>query len=141
MIEKNKYERIIDIINEPYKNKDSKPSIYGRHIFTDRALILLDTPRKEGAYHGSSFTFSCRKDTCSVYGEIVTKRESEKDISNKIIETSCAIIKIHRHPESIMASVPGRQHKKEELESHIHFACVGKDYNNTVKIAKLLREY
>lgn len=138
MIEKNKYEKIIDIINEPYKNKDIKPNIYGRHIFEDKALILLDTPRKEGVYHGSSFEFRCRRDTCRVSGEIVTKREFEKDISDKIIETGCNIRKTHQHPESIMAMIPGRQYEKE---SHIHFTCLDKDYNSTVTIAKLLREY
>jgi len=141
MIEKNKYEKIIDIINEPYKSKGSKPNIYGRHIFTDKALILFDTPCKEDAYHGSSFTLSCRGDICSVNGEIVTKREFEKDVSNRIIETSCTIRDIHRHPECILATPPSREWKECEKESHIHFTCADKDYNNTVKIAKVLREY
>jgi len=138
MIEKNKYEKIIDIINDPYKDKDIKPNIYGRHIFEDKALILLDTPRKEGAYHGSSLGFRCRGNICSVDGEIVIKREFEKEVSDKIIETSCTIRKIHQHPESIMAMIPGRQYEKE---SHIHFTCLDKDYDTTVTIAKLLREY
>ncbi len=101
-------------------------------------MILFDTPIKEGAYHESSFEFRCRRDTCRVSGEIVIKREFEKDISDKIIETSCTIRKIHQHPESIMAMIPGRQYEKE---SHIHFTCFNKDYDTTVTIAKLLREY
>ena len=141
MIEKNKYERIIDIINEPYKNKDDKPNVYGRHIFTDKALIMLDTPRKEGAYHGSSFSFSCHEDTCDVNGEIVIKRDFEKDTSDKIIENSCTIRKIHKHPESILATPPGREWKEQEKESHIHFTCAGKNYSNTIKIARFIREY
>lgn len=141
MIEKNKYEEIINTINEPYKNKSDKPNVYGRHIFTDKALILLDTPCKEGAYHGSSFEFLCHEDICSVKGQIVTKREFEKDVSDKIIETSCTIREIHRHPESILATPPGRVLSEQEKESHIHFTCADKDYNNTLKIAKFLREY
>lgn len=141
MIEKNKYEKIIDIINEPYENKDTKLNIYHRHIFQDDALILFDTPRKEGAYHGSSFEFRCHRDMCRVSGEIVTRRGLEKDISDKIVETGCAIRKIHQHPESIMVTIPGKQYKKEEFESHIHITCLNKDYNNTIKIAKFLRDY
>ncbi len=140
MIEKNKYERIIDIINEPYKNKDVKPNVYGRHIFTDKALILLDMPHKEHVFHGSSFGFQCRRDVCRTDGEIVVKRELENDASDKIIRAGCIIKKVHQHTESIMSSVPGKQYKKEELESHIHFIC-NSDYNGTIKIAKLLREY
>lgn len=141
MIEKNKYEEIINTINEPYKNKENKPNFYGRHIFADKALILLDTPCKEGAYHGSSFTFNCHGDICSVNGEIVTKRKFEEDVSKKIIETSCDIIKIHRHPESILATPPGRELSEQEKESHIHFTCANKGYKSTIKIAKFLREY
>ena len=141
MIEKNKYEKIVDIINGPYKNKDVKPNFYAKRIFTDDIFIQFDTPRKEGAYHGSTFDFRCRRDICRVSGEIVTKREFEKDISDKIIETGCNIRKIHQHPESIMAMIPGKQYKKEEFESHIHITCLNKDYNDTIKIAKFLREY
>ncbi len=141
MIEKNKYEKIIDVINEPYENKDIKPKIYAKSISGDKAFFLVDTPHKEGLYHGSSFGFRCIRDTCSTNGEIITKREFEKDITDKIIERTCHIRQIHQHPESILASVPGKQYKKEELESHIHFTCLNKDYNSTVKIAKLLREY
>ena len=141
MIEKNKYEKIVDIINEPYKSKDVKPNFYAKRIFTDDIFIQFDTPRKEGAYHGSTFDFQCHRDMCRISGEIVTKRELEKNISDKIIETGCTIRKIHQHPESIMASVPGKQYKKEELESHIHITCLNKDYNDTIKIAKFLREY
>lgn len=140
MIEKNKYEKIIDIFNEPYENKDIKPNIYGRHVFTDEALILLDTPRKEEAYHGSSFEFRCLRDICRISGEIVTKRDLEKSISDKIVENGCTIRKIHKHPESIMATIPGKQYKKGELESHIHFTCLNKDYKDTIKIANFLRD-
>lgn len=135
MIYKNKYEKIIDIINEPYKNEAIKPNFYGRHIFEDSAVILLDLPRKEGAYHGSSIDFRCNRDLCSMTGEIVTNREFEKDVSDKIIENSCIIRKIHQHPERIMYMTPGKQYEKE---SHIHFTCLNKDYNSTIKIAKLL---
>ena len=138
MIEKNKYEKIIDIINEPYKNKNIKPNIYGRHICKDKAVILVDMPHTEDAYHGSSFDFRCSIDICYINGEIVTKREFEKDTSDKIIEKGCKIRKIHQHPENVMAMIPGRQYEKE---SHIHFTCADKDYNSTLKIANLLREY
>lgn len=141
MIEKNKYEKIIDILTGPYKNKGTKPNFYKRHIFPDEALIILDTPRKEGVYHGSSFEFRCHRDICRVSGEIVTKREIEKYASDKIIETGCTVRKIHQHPESIMASIPGKQYKKEESESHIHFTCLNKDYKNTIKIANFLKDY
>lgn len=47
MIEKNKYEKIIDIINEPYKNKDVKPNFYTKRIFTDDIFIQFDTPEKK----------------------------------------------------------------------------------------------
>jgi hypothetical protein len=141
MIEKNKYEKIIDIFNWPYGNKDVKPNIYRRDIFADKALVLLDTPHKEDAYHGSSFEFRCSRYICRISGEIVTKRELEKDLSDKIIENGRAIRKIHRHPESILATVPGKQYKKGELESHIHFTCLNKDYNVTIKIANFLKDY
>ncbi len=141
MIEKNKYYKIVDIINEPYKNKDTKPNIYGKHICVNEALIILDTPHKEGMFHGSSFEFRCSRDICRVSGEIVVKRELEKDASNKIVETGCSVRNIHQHPERILATIPGKQYKKEELESHIHFTCLNKDYNSTIKIAKFLREY
>ena len=141
MIEKNKYERIIDVINESYKNKDVKPNFYAKRIFTDDIFIQLDTPRKEGAYHWSTFDFRCRRDLCRISGEIVTKREFEKYVSDGITETGCSIRKIHQYPESIVAAIPGRQHKKEQLESHIHFTCLNKDYKSTIKIATFLREY
>lgn len=141
MIEKNRYEKIIDILIVPYKNKGAKPNFYKKHAIPEEALIILDTPHKEGIYHGSSFEFRCHRYMCRVSGEIVTKRELEKDTSDKIIETGCNIRKIHQHPESIMASVPGKQYKKEELESHIHFTCLNKDYKDTIKIAKFLRDY
>ncbi len=141
MIEKNKYEKIIDIVNDPYINKDTKPHVYVKHMSEDDALIILGTPRKEDAYHGSSFVFSCHRDVCNVNGEIVIGRELEKSASDKITETGCIIRKIHQHPEHILATVPGKQYKKEELESHIHFTCNNKDYSNTIKIAKSLREY
>lgn len=140
MIEKNKYEKIIDTLTEPYENKLAEPKVYGRHISEDEALFLLDTPRKKDAYHGSSFEFRCRRDICRISGEIITKRGLEKDMHDKIIENGCYVRGIHRHPESIMASIPGKQYKKEELESHIHFTCLNKDYNDTIKIAKFLRE-
>jgi len=141
MIEKSKYEKIIDVINEQYKNKDIKPNVYGKHISTDEAFILLDMPKKEGMYHGSAFDFRCRRDICRMSGEIIVQRELEKGVSDKFIEMSCIVKKIHKHPESIMASVPGKQYKKGELASHIHFICPNKDYNDTIKIAKFLREY
>lgn len=102
MIEKNKYEKIIDIINDPYKNKDNKPNIYGKYIFADKALIILDTPRKEGVCHGSSFVFSCSKDICEINGEIITKREFEKDVADKVLAINCTVDKIHKHPENIL---------------------------------------
>lgn len=138
MIEKNKYEKIIDIINEPYANKNIKPKIYAKSIFGDKAFFIVDTPHKEDLYHGSSFGFKCIGYICDVNGEIIAKRDFEKEVSDKIIETSCTIREIHQHPENIMAMISGRRYEKE---SHIHFSCNNKDYNSTVKIAKLLREY
>lgn len=137
-IEENKYEKIIDIINEPYKNKKFKPNIHGRHIFTEKALIVLDMPTKKDAFHGSSYRFLCFKDICSASGDIVVNRDVEKDTSDKIIAESCTIKAIHQHPESIMATIPGKEYKKE---SHIHFKCDNENYNDTLRIAKFLREY
>lgn len=137
-IEENKYEKIIDIINQPYTNKEFKPNIHGRHIFTEKALIVLDMPVKKDAFHGSSYRFLCFKDMCSVNGDIVVNRDVEKATSDKIIVESCTIKDIHMHPESIMAMIPGKEYRKE---SHIHFKCENKNYNNILRIAKFLREY
>ena len=139
-IEKNKYEKIIDIINDPYISRDLKPNFYGKHIFGDKALIMVDTPRKEGAYHGSSFQFHCLRGICSIKGEVVVERDKEKDTSDKIKLQSCTIREIHKHPEDIMARIQGKEEEYRK-ESHIHFDCPNKDYNSIIKIAKFLREY
>lgn len=135
MIEKNKYEKIIDVINDQYEHKDSQPNIYGKHLFTDKALIMLDTPRKEGAFHGSSFVFSCFKNICSTNGEIVTKRELEKDAVDNVLSLNCKIDEIHKYQK--------REYIGEEYneESHVHFTCTDKDLHATVKIAKALGKY
>lgn len=83
VIEKNKYEKIIDIINEYYIDREDKPNFYGKYIYTDSALILVHTPHKEDAYHGSAFHFRCTKDICSIGGEVVVERDVEKDTSDK----------------------------------------------------------
>lgn len=139
VIEKSKYEKIIDVINEPYIDRTLKPNFYGKHILPDKALILLDTPRKEGAYHGSSLQFNCRRDICSISGEVIVERDLEKDTSNKVESHDCTIREIHQHPESILATVPGREEQRKE--SHIHFTCADKRYSDTINIAKFLREY
>lgn len=134
-IEKNKYEKIIDIINEPYKDKDNKPNFYGRHIFTDKALIFVDTPRKEDAYHSSSFTFKCFEDICSIHGEVVIEARIEKDVSDKIKLQNCTVMNIHKH------TVPISGKEEERKESHIHFACSNRNYKSIINITKFLREY
>ena len=47
IIEKNKYEKIIDVINEHYTGSINKPNFYGKHIFADRSLIFVDTHAKK----------------------------------------------------------------------------------------------
>jgi hypothetical protein len=139
LIEKNKYEKIIDIINELYTGKESKPYFYGKHIDIDNALIFVDTPREENAYHGSTFHFRCIKDICSIRGELVVKRDIEKDTSDKIKAHTCDIRNIHRYPERIKTTVSEKEEYRKE--SHIHFICKYKDYDSTIDIAKFLRGY
>jgi negative regulator of genetic competence, sporulation and motility len=73
---------------------------------------------------------------------VVVERDIEKDTSDKIKVHSCDIEEIHKHPEDIMARVPGKEEKEEQRkESHVHFICKYKDYRSTINIAKFLREY
>lgn len=137
-IEKNKFEKIIDIINEPYENRDHKPNFYGRHILRDRALILVYTPRKEDISCGSSFRFNCLGDICSINGEIIVERGIEKDTSDKVKLQSCTVTEIRRYGD-VMKMAPGKQNYRKE--SHIHFICKDKNYNNTINITKFLKEY
>ena len=123
MIEINRYQRIIDIINEPYKDKDKKPNVHGRHIFSEKALISLDMPAKEKVFHGSSYDFLCFKDVCSTKGQVVVDRDIEKEISEDIKKLDCNITTIHKHPEDILYMLPGKTFEKE---SHIHFKCEDK---------------
>ena len=139
VIEKNKYDKIIGVINEYYIDREDKPNFYGKHIYTDRALIFVDTPREENAYHGSTFHFRCTRDICSIGGELVVERDIEKDTSDKIKAHSCDIKEIHKYPERLKITTPERD--KQRKESHIHFICKYKDYNSTINIAKFLREY
>lgn len=138
-IEKNKYEKIIDIINEYYIDREDKPNFYGKYIYADNALILVHTPHKEDAYHGSAFHFRCAKDICSIGGEVVVERDVEKDTSDKIKAHSCDIKEIHKYPERMRTTAPGKAEQRKE--SHIHFICKYKDYSSTINIAKFLREY
>ena len=138
MIYTNRYQKIIDTINEPYKNRDMKPNIHGKHIFPEKALILLDMPTKEKAYHASSYEFLCFKDTCTTKGQIIINRDIEKDTNEKIEKLNCNITAVHKHPESIMYMLPGKVYEKE---SHIHFECENKSYSHTLDIARFLRNF
>ena len=137
MIYTNRYQKIIDIINEPYKNRDNKPNIYGKSIFPEKALILLDMPVKEKAYHGSSYEFLCFKDICRINGQTIVNRDIEKETNDKIEKLNCSITAIHKH-ETIMYMIPEKEYEKE---SHIHFKCEDKSYDTTLEIARFLRNF
>lgn len=123
------------IIEEPFKNKDKKPLFIN---LKDSDIWWVDLPRRKGLYHGTTFSIRCRDKQCSFRGDIVTPRNEENIINDKLKKSYCDIKSIHQHPESIMYTIPGKE--EQQKESHIHFECIRKSHDDTMKIAHFLRE-
>jgi hypothetical protein len=125
----------IKAIEEPFKNKDKKPRFIN---LKDSDIWWVDLPRHRDLYHGTTFSIRCKDKQCTFIGDIVIPRNEEHIISDKLKKSDCDITSIHQHPESIMATIPGKEEQKKE--SHIHFKCNRKSHNDTMKIANFLRE-
>ena len=134
MTEKIIYTDIIKTIEEPFTYKEKKPRLYS--IPNVRDMIVVDLPRN-GKYHGTTFSIKCPSDGCYIRGDIVVRRDDEKETVNKVDKSNCNIISVHKHPESIMATIPGKE--EYQKESHIHFECIRKSYDDTLKITRFLR--
>ncbi len=96
-------------------------------IPTKSDIWWVDLPRRRDLYHGTTFSIRCRDKQCTFIGDIVTPRKEEHIISDKLKKSDCVITSIHQHPESIMATIPGKE--EQQKESHIHFRCNRKSQN------------
>lgn len=121
-------DRIIDILKKDLK---VEPVITP----TEFKGIAIDMPRKgEERYHGSSYEILCNRTYtwCKIRGDLVVGTENE-DITHKDIEKSdCRVFEVHKH----------RSHKEGEedkVESHIHFMCMDKDREGTLRMINFLK--
>lgn len=131
------YKHIINIIEEPFKEKEKKPRIIRLADPTFREMVVVDLPRHEELYHGTTFSMKCN-DNCYLRGDIVVPRDEEEIMTDKIERLDCNVTSVHHHPESILASVEGKE-IKERKTSHVHFECDKKSYDNTLEFAKFIR--
>ena len=118
----------INIIEEQFKDKDKKPRFIN---LKDSDIWWVDLPRHRDLYHSTTFSIRCKDKQCTFIGDIVTPRNEEHIIKDKLKKSDCDIISIHQHPES---------KEEQKKESHIHFKCNRKSHNDTMKIANFLRE-
>jgi len=133
IIEKNIYDKIREVISEPHE-RVGIPQIKERksdYIVGGKSL-LIDIPKKEKIfYHGSHYTIDCdeNNEKCDTRGELVTVLKTGDQIKEKLDDLSCKVLAIHDHSTVSVKS------------THVHFRCENKNYDNTIKITKFLKEY
>ena len=132
-IERNIYDKIKDIINEPHE-RIGIPQIKERksEYIVGGKTLLIDIPKKEKIfYHGSHYTIDCDENNrkCDTKGELVTVLNTGDIIKKKLEDLSCNIFGIHDHRTLSVRS------------THVHFRCENKNYDDTLKITKFLKEY
>ncbi len=95
--------------------------------------VTIDMPKKGKLQHGSSYRILCNTiyTWCTINGDLVVNGKDE-ETTHKIIEKSdCKVFDIHRY-----ISKKGEENKEE---SHIHFMCVDKDRQDTVRMINFLK--
>ena len=123
LLEKNIHDKIYEVLSDPFKNKKDKPEIFRDFIM---GYVTIDMPNKFVGEHGSTYNFRCRQNlkTCNFDGDIVTLRKDSNNVQENVKKEECDIVTLHEH-----------------MKSHIHFKCKDRSFGDTLKIAKLLREY
>lgn len=102
--------------------------------------IIIDTPKvQEDMYHGSSFEIVCNRPIaiCKICGDLAVRRDLENSTKENLEKLDCEIIDIHRHPEEILFQIK----ESEKKESHLHFRCSDKTFNDTTKIVNFIKDY
>lgn len=133
VIEKNIYDKIREAISDPHE-RVRIPQIRERESYeiVGGKTLLIGIPKKEKIfYHGSYYTIDCdeKNRKCHTRGELVTVLRTGDDTRKKLEDLSCDVLAIHDHSTVLVKS------------THVHFTCENKNYDDTIKITKLLKEY
>ena len=133
-IEKNIYDKIIDVINESHKNKEKQPKIRERQSFeiVGGKTLLVDIPKKSKIfYHSSSYIIECdeKKKICKTEGTLVTYLNTGDKVKKELENFKCDILAIHDHDSLSTKS------------THIHLQCKDRPYDITLQISKFLAEH
>lgn len=125
------YKRLIETIEEPFKNLDRKPKLTLRRSYTrvGKNVLIIDIPKKsKELYHSSSYTIECDEEKCDTEGTLVTKLNSGNDVKERLENFKCNVVAIHNYDGPLVKS------------THIHFNCRDRDHDTTLNIAKFLTE-
>ena len=129
------FDRIIDIFKKGLEEKGIKETPLITKT-TEFKGISVDMPRREKElYHGSTYEILCNitKIWCKIKGDLVIDEEHDYDVTKALEESNCKVFDTHRHVQKTDEKLCG--------ESHLHFMCIDKDREDTIKMINFLKNY
>lgn len=133
VIEKNIYDKIKEVIithHERIRRIEIKER-ESDYIPGGKKLLIYIPKKEEIFYHGSYYDIDCdeKNRKCDIRGELVTTLKTSDDVRKKIEGFTCDVLAIHKHYGISIKS------------THAHFICENKNYDDTIKITKFLKEH
>ncbi len=129
MIQKDIYDKICDIFDERFKNEKNKADTKFFRISQCRKTPYHTTifPPAIPEDRQSSYTFQCndKAKMCTITGDVYILKEQSSEAIKKLKLVDCNV----------------KEPKPHVTADYIYFVCAAKSYEESIKIAKILRDY
>ena len=97
--------------------------------------VTIDMPKKENKlHHGSSYEILCNNiyTWCKIRGDLVVDEKDEETTYKTIEKSNCRVFDTHKHYFK-------KEGEEQKMESHIHFMCIDKDREDTIRMIQFLK--